>query len=213
MIYTALTRIKLVHQQAGISLLSFLHHWMKCMSTDTRLTLPRCTFKPLSLAYALKIALATLLVWPALSAVGIEQPVWAVVTIAAVSDPNLTAAKQLVINRVTNTLVGCVVAILTVVLFGSTLTAMIGALAVSVVLVTSIEHYPTNWRLAPITVAILMGGAVGGSQQVALHLAWLRASEIICGSLAALLMAWVFSRAMQHLGQMHHKSHPNASDE
>lgn len=183
------------------------------MSTEPRLTLPHCTFKPLSLAYALKIALATLLVWPGLTALGIQQPVWAVVTIAAVSDPNLSAARQLVVNRVTNTLVGCVVAILTVVLFGATLWSMIGALALSVILVTSIEHYPVNWRLAPITVAILMGGAVGGSQMVALHLAWLRASEIICGSLASLLMAWIFSSVMARLGHNNDKNKPAQSDE
>lgn len=177
------------------------------------LPLPRCHFNPLSLAYALKIALASLLVWPGLTALNIPQPVWAIVTIAAVSDPNLSAARQLVVNRVTNTLVGCVVAIITVILFGATLTSMIAALAVSVILVTSIEHYPANWRLAPITVAILMGGAVGGDQRLALHLAWLRASEIIFGSLAALLMAWLFSTAMRHLGKLQHKAPSSASDE
>jgi len=183
------------------------------MPTDPPLTLPRFHFKPLSLAYALKIALATLLVWPGLTWLGIPEPVWAVVTIAAVSDPDLSAAKKLVANRVTNTLVGCVVAIWTVVLFGATLYSMIGALAISVILVTSIEHYPANWRLAPITVAILMGGAVGGSQRVALHLAWLRASEIISGSLAALLMAWVFSSILRYLGHHYAKIHSDASDE
>lgn len=169
------------------------------MPSESRLSLPSCHFKAVSLVYALKIALATLLVWPGLSLAGIPYPTWAIVTIAAVSDPDLSTAKTLAVNRITNTLVGCVVAILTVVLFGATLGTMASALAVSVILVKSIDHYPSNWRLAPITVAILMGGAVDHSQREALTLAWLRASEIVCGSIAAFIMAWLFSTIAAYL--------------
>lgn len=184
------------------------------MNLALHLPLPRCRFKTLSLAYGLKIALATLLVWPGLRWLGIEQPVWAIVTIAAVSDPNLDTARTLVVTRVTNTLVGCVVAILTVLVCGATLYSMIAALVLSVILVTSIVNYPSNWRLAPITVAILMGGAVDGpSQAYALHLAWLRASEIISGSLAALLMAWLMTRSLQWLGGKQQATTGAESDE
>jgi uncharacterized membrane protein YccC len=161
--------------------------------------LPHSPVKPLSLAYALKVALATLLAWPCLQQLGIAQPVWAIVTIAAVSDPDWSAARQLATIRITNTLTGCMVAILAVVLFGATLASMAGALAVSVLLVTSIEHYPANWRLAPITVAIVMGQAVGGPEREALHLAWLRTSEVVSGAIAALILAWLFSTVIHKL--------------
>jgi uncharacterized membrane protein YccC len=160
-----------------------------------------CSVKPLSVAYALKVALATLLAWPCLQKLGIAQPVWAIVTIAAVSDPDWSAARRLALIRITNTLTGCLVAILTVFLFGATLASMAGALAISVLLVTSIEHYPANWRLAPITVAIVMGQAVGGPSLEALHLAWLRTSEVISGAIAALLMAWLFSALIQQFNR------------
>ena len=177
------------------------------VTSNIHLAAPGCRPRALSLAYALKIALATLLVWPGLTLIGIDHPIWAVVTIAAVSDPDLSAAKKLVVNRITNTLAGCAVAMFTVVLFGATLISMVGALAVSVLLVTSIKNYPANWRLAPITVAILMGGATdSANQQTALHLAWLRASEIICGSLAALLMAWLFTLILIRADRWIHRS-------
>lgn len=184
------------------------------MHIALHLPLPRCRFKVLSLAYGVKIALATLLVWPGLSWLGIAQPTWAIVTIAAVSDPDLDTARTLVVTRVTNTLVGCLVAILTVLTCGATLASMIAALVLSVLLVTSIVNYPSNWRLAPITVAILMGGAVDGpSQAYALHLAWLRASEILSGSLAALLMAWLMTHTLRWLGRRQEKPEHVAADE
>lgn len=146
-----------------------------------------------SLLFALKIALATLLAWPALSWLGIGHPVWAVVTIAAVSDPQLTATASLVRDRVINTLIGCVVALLTVWSIGASLTSLAMALAVSVVLARTIDHYPGSWRLTPITVAILLGSGIGLPPSGALHLASLRATEIIAGSLIALALAWGFS--------------------
>jgi len=73
---------------------------------------------------------------------------------------------------------------------------------------------PQRTRLAPITVAILMGAAVGdNSQKEALLLAWLRTSEIISGSLAALLMAWIFSRVIRWLNQSHQTHDSAPSDE
>lgn len=146
-----------------------------------------------SLLFALKIALATLLAWPLLTWLGVEQPVWAVVTIAAVSDPKLTATADLVRDRVSNTLIGCVVALLTVWTVGAHLGSLAAALAVSVVLARTIDHYPGGWRLTPITVAILLGSGIGLPASAALNLAGLRAAEIIVGSLLALGLAWAFS--------------------
>ena len=148
--------------------------------------------KPRSLLFALKIALATLLVWPLLSWLGIDHPVWAVVTIAAVSDPDVSATRTLVRDRVSNTLIGCAVALLTVWSVGATLLSLATALTLSVVLATSIAHFPANWRVTPITVAILLGSAVGEPPALALQFAGLRASEIIAGSLTALWLAWLF---------------------
>ena len=113
-----------------------------------------------SLLFALKIALATLLAWPMLTWLGIEQPVWAVVTIAAVSDPKLAATADLVRDRVSNTLIGCVVALLTVWTVGAHLGSLAAALAVEIIvgsllalgLAWAFSWRPhrrwRNWRLA-----------------------------------------------------------------
>ena len=168
--------------------------------------------RALAFLYALKIACATLLVWPGLTLLGIDHPVWAIVTIAAVSDPDPGAARKLVANRIGNTLGGCAIAILTVVLFGATLITMAFALAISTLIACTLERPPANWRLTPITVAILMGGAAGGADQsTALHLAWLRASEIVAGSLGALFMAWLFSLVLIRADHWLHRSEPPAS--
>ena len=102
------------------------------------------------------------LCWPGLllTWLGVEQPVWAVVTIAAVMtqahrDGGLGARPG---EQYADWLCG---GLADRGRWGAHLGSLAAALAVSVVLARTIDHYPGSWRLTPITVAILLGSGIG----------------------------------------------------
>lgn len=78
-------------------------------------------------------------------------------------------------------------------IFGATFLSMLIALTTAVLVAMLWQNYPSNWRLGPATVVILMSAAfAGGGLHEELHLALLRVSEVIAGSTVALLQTVVY---------------------
>ncbi len=145
--------------------------------------------------YASKIFVGALICWGILLLCGIENPLWAIITVVLVSDPDLNIARTLVIARVINTIVGCTVGFIALTLFGFSLPVAIITITLLVLLITSIEHYPVNWRLAPVTVLILLDASRNAANaHEEIHFALLRAIEIGVGSLVALVLAILYTR-------------------
>jgi uncharacterized membrane protein YccC len=112
-----------------------------------------------------------------------------------VTEPDYTVAKKTFKARVINTLTGSLIASLAIVCFGAGLTSLLVALGVSVLIVTTLPNYPTNWRLAPATVVILMSAAIkGASVHDELQLSMMRVGEVLYGSLVALLLSLLYTR-------------------
>jgi uncharacterized membrane protein YccC len=158
-----------------------------------------------SLLYSAKTLLGACLCWYGLTAFGVDNPIWSVITVIIVSDADLSTTATLAKVRVINTAVGCASGLISMLLFGYTPLVCLLTAAVTVLFVTSLQRYPANWRLAPVTVVILMNAgsqAVGKEAEVILAL--LRAVEIGVGSAVALLLAHFFSQ-VAHRG--HHPAH------
>lgn len=148
-----------------------------------------------SLLYASKIFIGAVTCWGALALLGIDNPLWSIITVVLVSDPDLNTARTLVIARVINTIVGCSVGFVALTTFGFTLPVAIATITVLVLLITSIENYPVNWRLAPVTVLILLDASRHASTAAEeIHFALLRAIEIGVGSVVAMLLALLYTR-------------------
>jgi uncharacterized membrane protein YccC len=154
---------------------------------------------PAGLVYIAKLLLGSILVWWALVALGIPSPKWAVISLIVVSEPEANRARANFLARSVNTLAGCVIACVALLVFGATLFAMLVAIAVSVLVANSIEHYPSSWRLAPATTVLLIAAGfdqIGMKQD--LNLVLLRASEVIAGGAMAVGIAFVFDRLHRH---------------
>lgn len=149
-----------------------------------------------SLWYVGKILAGALVSWYGLGALGIERPYWALITICIVSEPNLESAKRLVGARSLNTLVGATVGLTGAIVGGLTPTTMFVCLAITTFLVTTLPRYPANWRLAPVTVVIIMEVAhvEGSSRATEIQIAEERVLQVLAGCLVALALAWVSSR-------------------
>lgn len=146
-----------------------------------------------ALAYLVKILSGCLILWFGLRAVGIAEPYWAMISLIIVTEPDMTMAKANFRARVINTLSGCIVSCIALVIFGPTFLAMLVALTAAVIVAMLLQNYPSNWRLGPATVVILLSAAfTGNGLGEELHLALMRVGEVLIGSTVALLQTVVY---------------------
>ena len=147
-----------------------------------------------SLFYSAKTLLGAAICWYGLVACGLQDPLWAVISVIIVSDADLSGTASLAKVRVINTAVGCATGLLSLALFGYTPLGSMLTAAFTVLLVTSLQYYPANWRLAPVTVVIVMmdtGREMGGKGDI--YYGMMRAVEISAGCMVALILAYVFT--------------------
>ncbi|UWE18361.1 FUSC family protein [Herbaspirillum huttiense] len=146
-----------------------------------------------ALAYLVKILSGCLILWYGLRALGIEEPYWAMISLIIVTEPDMTVAKANFRARLINTISGCIVSCIALVVFGPTFLAMLVALTAAVVVAMLLQNYPSNWRLGPATVVILLSAAfTGNGLSQELHLALMRVGEVIVGSTVALLQTVIY---------------------
>ncbi|MDN0077668.1 FUSC family protein [Crenobacter sp. SG2303] len=165
------------------------------------MTFPQFEPSQQSLLYAGKVLIGCMIVWFGLSALGVEDPIWAAITVVIVSEPDFVRAREQVKARVINTLTGCAVSLAGILLLGSSLTSMLISVVVAVLLVTSLKRYPASWKLAPVTVLILMHAAPGTNPAQDLQLALLRAGEIMAGCVIVLGLAALITEIRRRLPQ------------
>ncbi|MGU3399665.1 FUSC family protein [Brucellaceae bacterium D45D] len=150
--------------------------------------------------YASKTLLGCLICWFVLRWAGIDHPIWAVITVLIISDPDVRTTLFLAQARAINTAVGCLIGMMIIWLFGySPLASLFGA-AVTVFIILMIDKYPVNWRLAPATVVIVMdAGRYAQTRNEEMLLALSRLVEIALGSVVAIMLAWAYTRLADHL--------------
>ena len=161
--------------------------------------LPSLSLRENAFIYIGKLLTGSLIVWYGLRAVGIPEPIWAMISLIVVTEPALDLAKRNFRARVINTINGTIVAGLALWVFGATFVAMLAAMTVATLIAMSFENYPNNWRLAPNTTVVLMSAALAGTGfSDEMRLAMLRVAEVMTGSTIALLQsvvyAWVLKR-------------------
>lgn len=163
------------------------------MELPTLPSLPTITPRKNSLVYLVKILSGSLILWFGLRAIGFTSPYWAIISLIIVTEPDITQAKANFRARLINTLTGCVVACIALIIFGATFWAMLIALTGAVIIAMLWQNYPTNWRLGPATVVILMSAAFSGAGlHEEINLALLRVVEVIAGSTLALLQTVIY---------------------
>jgi uncharacterized membrane protein YccC len=144
--------------------------------------------------YAVSIFCATTLLWVLVKAVSDANPIWAVSSMVATSDPMMKQALLTFRGRIINTLLGCATG-LAFLAFGRTDLRLSFALAATVLLSSYVVRVPTMWRQAPITAAIVISGGLehhsklSGMEQ-GLH----RVAEVLLGCVVGLLVAWLLSK-------------------
>ena len=157
--------------------------------------LPKFRHDIVGIRFALNVCIATAIVWYALANLADTNPIWAIASMIAASDPQVTEAVRMFRSRIINVLVGCVVGLIFVVIGGPSEWKLPIALAVTVLISSYVIHIPTMWRQAPITAAIVIAAGLSSHSKLsAIEHGLHKVGEVLFGCLVGLLVSWLMSK-------------------
>jgi hypothetical protein len=99
--------------------------------------------------YAIRILIGSTVAWLVLHSVGHHDPLWAIISVIMVSEPELGSAVVAFRWRVLNTVVGCAVGVLFMWATGPQIWSILVAMVACVLICTWVMDAPTGWRIGP----------------------------------------------------------------
>ena len=149
----------------------------------------------LGVHFAVNVFIATTFLWLLLRRAAGLNPIWAISSMIAASDPIFKQAAKTFRGRLINALLGCAVGLTFLVLGGSREWKLPLALAVTVLLSTYVVRVQVMWRQAPITAAIVIAaGMTHHSELTAVEIGLRRVGEVLLGCVMGLVVSWLMSR-------------------
>jgi uncharacterized membrane protein YccC len=146
--------------------------------------------------FALNVFIGTTVTWYVLKHIfDDDNPIWAIASMVAASDPRVQEAARMFKSRIINVLVGCAVGLLFVVIGGSSEWKLPIALAITVLLSSYAVQIPTMWRQAPITAALVIAaGLTHDSKLSGIEHGVHKVVEVIFGCLVGLIVSLLMSK-------------------
>ena len=145
--------------------------------------------------YAVSIFFATFILWIMVRKGMEANPVWAISSMVATSDPAMKQAWMILRGRIVNTLVGCLVGLALIAIGGMSMFTLPLAMAVTVLVSSYAVRIETMWRQAPISAAfVIAAGMEHHSRQGGLQAGVARMFEVLFGCVVGIAVAWIVSR-------------------
>ena len=149
----------------------------------------------IGMRFAINVAIGAAIVWHTLDAIGDANPIWAIASMIAASEPDFTEARRLFRSRLINVIVGCIIGLLFISVAGASAWVMSSALAAAVLVSSYVVKIKTMWRQAPITAAIVIASGITSQSSVhgveqGLH----KVAEVLFGCLVGLVVSWLMSK-------------------
>ena len=149
----------------------------------------------LGIRFAVNVFIASALVWYVLEHLADTNPIWAIASMIAASDPQVKEAARMFLSRIVNVAAGCSVGLLFLVVGGSSEWKLPLVLAITVLISSYVIRIQTMWRQAPITAAIVIAAGLTHQSTLSgiehgLH----KVAEVIFGCLIGLLVSWALSK-------------------
>lgn len=149
----------------------------------------------LGVRFALNVLIASAILWILLRRISDSNPVWAIASMIAASEPVVKEAARMFRARITNVLIGCAVGLLFMSVGGSRDWKLPIALAVTVLISTYFVPVKTMWRQAPITAAIVIAsGLEHHSKLTGIEHGLHKVAEVLVGCLMGLAVSWAMSK-------------------
>jgi uncharacterized membrane protein YccC len=145
--------------------------------------------------FAVNIFIATTALWLVLRAAAGLDPIWAISSMIAASDPNVKQAVRTFWGRITNAALGCATGLVFLAIGSEGAWKLPLGLSVTVLLNTYVFRVQTMWRQAPITAALIIAaGLTHQSQLTAVEVGLRRVGEVMLGCVVGLGVAWLMSK-------------------
>ena len=145
--------------------------------------------------FAVNVFIGSAILWYVLRHVADSNPIWAIASMIAASEPVVKEAARLFRARIINVLVGCAVGLIFLEVGGSRDWKLPLALAVTVLVSSYLINVKTMWRQAPITAAIVIASALTHqSKMTGLEHGLHKVAEVLAGCIMGLAVSWLMSR-------------------
>lgn len=145
--------------------------------------------------FAVNVFIATTVLWLLLRRLAGLNPIWAISSMIAASDPVVKQAIKTFQGRLINALLGCAVGLVFLVLGGSREWKLPLALAMTVLISTYVVRVQVMWRQAPITAAIVVAAGMSHQSDLsALEVGIRRVGEVLLGCVLGLTISWLMSK-------------------
>jgi len=147
------------------------------------------------LRFAINVALATTIVWNVLHAIGDRNPIWAIASMIAASDPQPEEARRLFKCRLVNVAVGSAAGLIFLLVGGAQSWILPLALAATVLVSSYVVRIKTMWRQAPITAAVVIAAAISSeSSAIGIQQGLHKVAEVVFGCLVGMTISLVMSK-------------------
>ncbi len=144
--------------------------------------------------YAVSIFFATAVLWVLVHMMMEANPVWAISSMVATSDPAMKQAMLILRARIANTLVGCLVGLVFIAIGGMHLVTLPLAMAVTVLLSSYVVRIQTMWRQAPISAAFVIAAGLEHESRInGIKAGAARMGEVLFGCVVGIVVAWIVS--------------------
>jgi len=144
--------------------------------------------------YAVSIFIASAVLWVLVHELAESDPVWAISSMVATSDPLMKQAILTFRSRIINTLAGCAIGLLFIAIGGTRVITLPLAMAMTVLVSSYVVRIPTMWRQAPISAAfVIFAGLEHHSRIKGLEAGGRRMAEVLFGCFIGLVVAWFVS--------------------
>src|SRR5262249_42205537 len=149
----------------------------------------------LGVRFAVNVFIGTALLWIVLERFQETNPIWAIASMIAASDPQVKEAERVVKSRLINVMVGCAIGLAFLLVGGANAWNLPLGLSVAVLVSSYVVRIPTMWRQAPITTAVVIAGSLTHQSRLTgvehgLH----KVAEVFLGCLVGLLVSLLMSR-------------------
>jgi uncharacterized membrane protein YccC len=147
------------------------------------------------LHFSANIFIATTLLWLMLRKFAGLNPIWAISSMIAASDPVVKTAMKTFHGRIVNSLLGCAVGMLVLVIGGSNEWKLPIALSAAAFLSAYVVRVPVMFRQAPITAAIIIASELERHSKIGgIELGARRVAEVLLGCVVGVAVSWAMSK-------------------
>lgn len=143
---------------------------------------------------AINVFVGAVLLWLLIRSSNTD-PIWAISSMIAASEPNVAEALKFFRGRLLNALAGCITGLFILYIGGASEWKIPLALSASVLISAYVIRVPVMWRQAPITATLVVAGGIMDASKIhGAQQGLMRVGHVLLGCVVGLLVSFCMSK-------------------